>query len=188
MENQSEPDVLFCPDCKAEIPPMAVRCWRCKKPFPRGPKAAGAIVIVRDDDEKIDAPAKDPFASAWVLLILILAVVLASILAMAPGLGIALSILALPVFISIILLVRKKQSSGQPISQPKKIGYCLVWMGIAGLMLLVIGVSIFAAFFAICASWSNNSDPTAFLIIIGIVAFFFVIGLVVLFRQTIKRL
>jgi uncharacterized membrane protein YccC len=83
MENHPENERLRCPDCGAVVSPMAVRCWRCQRTFPRGPKAAGAIAA---PDATPEAPLPPTFVSligklllGFVIAVVILLIVAASI-------------------------------------------------------------------------------------------------------------
>jgi hypothetical protein len=129
MGNDSEKAMLFCPDCGADVPPTGVRCWRCHCPFPNGPKAAGATSFAKKQAEKKDQE-KFQFTQASLLLIATLAVIVAGIYLLAPGLGIFATIISLPALVRTIMISRERGTIEHPLSFGEKLGHFLGWLGL----------------------------------------------------------
>jgi hypothetical protein len=126
------------------------------------------------------------FGIASLLLITTLTAIILSIFKMAPGVGIVLSILALPALLRTIILAMQKRSRGKPMSASGKILFFFVWMGLAGVFLAVIGASAVAMFLTICFSAGSKADPTPFLAAIGIGALLLLGLLIWAFRRIVK--
>jgi hypothetical protein len=171
-----------CSECGAEVPPAAAVCWVCRRQL-----TICDLSAAQNAAAKRQTPAAMPSAVVSLLLIVTLAVILLSVFAIQPGVGIVLAVLVLPAFIRTVVLAMQKRARGKLMSVQGKIGFFLVWMGLACIIILVIGASLFAALFVICASQLNPNDTTQVLYLIGIAATIVVVLLLVLFRWIVKR-
>jgi hypothetical protein len=80
------------------------------------------------------------------LLITTLAAVVMSVSVMAPGIGIALAVVATPALVRTYMLTRHRRDSDKPVAAGEKIVLFMMCLGIATLIALAAG----AAFFVTC--------------------------------------
>jgi hypothetical protein len=165
-----------CPSCGATLAPEADHCWVCRWELQRGrtegeassgpvpppadvpcaphaPREGPSVQPHAEREEYIrDAPtpaeqaAPFQFGLSSLLLIMTLASVLFSVMAMAPGVGIVLAILAIPPLVRTWRVANHRQTQGHPLSARDRIGIFLAALGIA----VGIGVAAGVAFFATC--------------------------------------
>lgn len=152
-------DSLFvCPRCRCQLRETATQCPKC-----------GTALRIQDGKPVIHWPESElpykpeqasPFqppqgkavpgdTASTVLLIVILVSVFLSLFIAAPGLGITLSILALPALVRTMMVVEKNRQLGRPVSTLSSIGLML---GSIGVTFIVICVTVFAAALTFCLS------------------------------------
>jgi hypothetical protein len=165
-------DVPRCPDCGVEVPSAATVCWFCNRTLLSDAIAAAPRTDLNALPDSPTQPDLTPLA-----LIATLALVLLGAAAVHPGLGIGLAVLALPAIIRTVILAIQRRKKNKPLSPAGQIGFFLICLSLAALVVAAIGVAAAAAFLAICASAMGHNDPTPALIAIG-VAVVFVVGLV----------
>ena len=190
MESQPQKrDALYCPDCGAEIPSSAVRCWRCRHPFPNGPKAECTVAKMGGGENHIEDGLKLQFSLASLMLIVTLTAILFSIYEIKPGLGIVLFILAGPALLRTVVLALQKGSRNTPMTTAGKIGFFLLWMGLAGIAAAVAGTIFYVAFISavIASCFAGGTGNSAGLLTLGgVIAASAAISLFVLFWRVTK--
>jgi hypothetical protein len=181
-------EIYSCPDCRADVPASAVLCWRCRRVFPKGPRAEGAIVVAEGVNESLENRTKFQFTLASILLILTFAAVLMSIIVTVPGLGILLAILSVPALARTAYVSMYRGSRGRPLTIGEKAGIFIAWISLGLVVLVATGVAFFVSCLAIFASGSSAGyGPGPAAVIIGvIVALLTAIFLLVYFWRKIK--
>lgn len=185
-----------CPHCGAVRKPDRAICWLCCAALPR-PGTGGAVfedVAAAWQPPRLEPPA-GPFQYGLSSLFLIttLGAILCSIFVMAPGLGIAVAILATPALIWTIVAAERRGRHGEPMSAGRKTAtFVLVLLSIFGGIVLVIGAFLMAMF-ATCmmADGSHLAGPDAALglslVLGGIAALFVGIGYIWVIRHRMRR-
>lgn len=129
-------DGASCPHCGARrITLGAVPCWMCGEMLPahEGPLPRGT---------RLESGPDAGLISVAVLTIL----VVLGLTAEAPGLGIALAILATPALVRVVAKSHETKESGQPLTGAEKIGLFFSSLG----TVILVGIAAFVAFFATC--------------------------------------
>ena len=121
------PPRRICPECRAVCQPRAAHCWLCGGELGRGAEVAGSSVPSgavfawdRQPPGKMDRRPSFQFGLSTLLLMVTFAAIVFSTFKMAPGLGIALVVLAGPALIRVSLRSMAAQASGQPLSASDK--------------------------------------------------------------------
>ena len=111
---------------------------------------SGAIQVQPDKRADInEASVGYQFSVSTMLLVTTLVAVCVALFAAAPGLGILLSIIAVPPFIRTLMLVRRRKVKGQEVSPAAKVG---LYLGSLGVTLVITYVTLFASILTFCLS------------------------------------
>lgn len=129
-------DHLHCKSCGAQQTRKVDCCWLCGREMA---EAYGHRPYVE----------KFSFSLSTLLLITTLASIAFGLLAVAPGLGVFVCIIILPVFVRTLLVLRKREAKGMDVSPRTKT--ILFWGSFFSASLIAILVSI-TAFGAFCVS------------------------------------
>jgi hypothetical protein len=184
---------LICPDCGAKVSVNAPRCWMCGRPLSWATPAEVRIRLATQahadtsstvrtfaghqagDDYHRRAPFQ--FGLASIMLIITLAAVVLGVYKMAPGIGIALAIVAITALIPTCIISRRKGAQDEPLSSAEQISYFVAWLGLALIVLIAAGFAFFVTCFVgaittIPSALNPNvgSDFTAVLVFSSIVA------------------
>jgi hypothetical protein len=164
----SQPDrSVVCSHCGAVLGPESTQCWLCFAPAVRAGEwaeaAPEASVALADDSQPAEtaesprspdaaAPTADQdrapfqFGLSSLMLVTTLTAVLLGVAAMAPGLGIALAVLAAPALVRTANVAVRRRRRGEPLSARAKMW---VFGGTLGL-LAIVGTAAAAAFVVTC--------------------------------------
>ncbi len=133
-----------CIKCGAQHPREMKTCWLC-----------GALTTL--DSHKLQAanpvrpaPERFSFSLSTLLLLMTLAAVCFGLLAEAPGLGVPLCVLLVPVLIRTAMVVRRREAAGVPVSRAEKIGLMATSLGVATVVAVVVAVAAFCSFCGVC--------------------------------------
>lgn len=150
--------LYHCPRCQNPIRKKSDRCSKCglRVKWIPGPKKTGtrSKELETVTPKLVKAPIVDDinpssFGIASMLLTMTLIAVGLAIFIAAPGLGIAMAILAFPAFIRTLLVVRKRKMLGRPVSTEAKVG---LYLGSFSVTLVVTLVTVFASALTFCFS------------------------------------
>lgn len=145
-----------CPNCGAKQPRPLDQCWLCGVAFDE----VGATGVVAHEQ-----PAS--YSLSTLLLIMTLACICFALMAAAPGLGVFVGILLVPVFIRTSMVLKKREAEGIPTSRIEKWSLALGSFAAATVMATVVLSTSFAAFCFSCLvglSASGNGDGGAILL------------------------
>lgn len=103
------------------------------------------------------------FSLSTLLLLMTLAAICFGLLAAAPGLGVPMCVLLVPVLIRTVMVVRRREASGLPVSRAKKIGLMATSFGVATVVAVVVAVAAFCSFCGVCLLGIGGSNEEAML-------------------------
>lgn len=133
-----------CIKCGAQQPRETKTCWLC-----------GALTTL--DSHKPQAtnpvrPASDrfSFSLSTLLLLMALAAVCFGLLAEAPGLGVPMCVLLVPVLVRTAKVVRRREAAGLSVSRAEKISLMATSFGVATVVAVVVAVAAFCSFCGVC--------------------------------------
>ncbi len=147
MKSQSTELTFVCPDCGANVPALADRCWMCNRPM--------QVLAQHDDrmcevEQQRDSPTADAGCLTFQLSSLMLTIALISVLLgvtrLAPGLGIGLFVLAVPAYVRTISLASRQRAKGKSLDAMEKTSVFLV----STTIVMAVIVSGAIAFVAVC--------------------------------------
>ncbi len=141
-------DPLICPDCGAGVATKDSRCWICKRPF--ASDVPGTAELAGGASEQ---RATFQFGISSIMLIITLAAVILGVWQMAPGIGIALAVVAIPALIPTCIISMKKGARGRPLTPSEKFG---VFAALAGVVMIVI-IASGIAFFVTCLAAASSA-------------------------------
>ena len=158
-----------CPWCQTEVKSAAGYCGKCGAYLEIDP--SGAIQVQSDKLENTnEASVGYQFSVSTMLLVTTLVAVCVALFAAAPGLGILLSIIAVPPFIRTLMLVRRRKVKGQEVSTAAKVG---LYLGSLGVTLVITYVTLIASLLTFClscmgvfAAGGGNNETGAFAVAI----------------------
>lgn len=147
IEHKAGGNGPLCPECDAPVIPDRSDCWLC------GAKLANqGHVPTAVPPRAIAPPSSEPisFGLSTLMLIVTLAAVCFGLLVQAPGLAIPMCVLLIPVFVRTVMVVRRREASGLPVSPMQKVGMFLGSFGVASLLAVVVCVAAFCSFCGVC--------------------------------------
>jgi hypothetical protein len=140
----------ICPKCGAKQPRPLDECWLCGLAFDE----AGSTGVVAHEQ-----PAS--YSLSTLLLIMTLACICFALVAAAPGLGVFVGILLVPVFIRTSMVLKKREAQGIATSRVEKWSLALGSFAVATVMAILVLSTSFAAFCFSCLvglSAGNGGD------------------------------
>jgi hypothetical protein len=193
---------VVCPECSAVCWIGSPKCWLCGHPI--GPdavirKGAGLsetplMATVVDDRSGAAGSSADyqervrfQFGISSLLLLMTLTSVLFGLFSMAPGLGIAAMVLAVPALVPTCIAAMRKGSRGRPMTALQRTAVFLVWMG----LMMAVAVAAGIAFFITClagVATSGNLDRgfQTGMVLGGIAALVVAVLMFILFMRVVK--
>ena len=162
MSEASSEVPIVCSKCGASQPRQLDRCWLCGVAFDGAP-VTGVVAH--------EQPAS--YSLSTLLLIMTLACICFALLAVAPGLGVFVGILLVPVFIRTSLVLKKREAKGIATSRAEKWSLALGSFAVATVMAILVLSTSFAAFcFSCLAGYSaagngNDSGPIIIACLVG---------------------
>lgn len=144
MSPQSERLGQGCPKCGAQQPRKLAECWLCGTELTEESFAAGTADPVRI------APERFSFSLSTLLLLVTLASVCFGLLVVAPGLGVPMCVLLVPVLVRTAMVVRRREAVGRPVSRAEKISLVVSSLGVASVLAVVVSAAAFAGFCGVC--------------------------------------
>jgi hypothetical protein len=175
----------FCPDCWAEVPATARRCWRCDSTFPRG-AAEQALKLDKEKVADADRHTKFQFTLASMMLLTVLTAVLSSIFVMLPGLGVALAILSVPALARTAYVSMYRGPRGRELTFREKATVFMAWIGLGVLALAAAGVAFFVSCLGVVLSNNLQNEELAYTVG-GVVAFITALVVMVFFWRRFMR-
>lgn len=133
-----------CPQCGAQQPGETNACWLC------GAEIAAAGIASASSDPVQTAPERFSFSLSTLLLLMTLASVCFGLLAVAPGLGVPMCVLLVPVLVRTAKVVRRREAAGLPVSHAERVSLMLSSFGVATVLAVVVSASAFAGFCGVC--------------------------------------
>jgi hypothetical protein len=147
MANGSAQDERqYCLECGAEMPPWADRCWCCRRKFGEEEPVLCECVVVEEPSQ-----VQFRFGLASLILAMTLVAVLVGVCTVWPGIGVFVCLFSAPAFLHAVTLARYKRSRGETMSISRKIGFFLVWVGLAATFAVAVAVSSITALLAMCS-------------------------------------
>jgi hypothetical protein len=150
-----------CPNCGAKQPRQLDQCWLCGEAFD---EAATGVVAHEQPTS---------YSLSTLLLIMTLACICFALIAAAPGLGVFVGILLVPVFIRTSMVLKKREAEGIVTSWLEKWSLALGSFAAATVMATVVLSTSFAAFcFSCLAGYSaagngNDGGPILLACLVG---------------------
>ncbi len=145
MSSAPEPPIEdACPKCGAQQPRKTDVCWLC------GAKITADAVGTQPIDPTLAAPQQFSFSLSTLLLLMTLASVCFGLLAVAPGLGIPMCVLLVPVLVRTAMVVRRREAAGLVVSHVEKIGLMASSFSVAIVLAAVVSAAAFAGFCGVC--------------------------------------
>ena len=144
-------------------------CWLC------GEKMSTLDGSVPPSIDSVrTAPERFSFSLSTLLLLMTLAAVCFGLLAEAPGLGVPMCVLLVPVLIRTAKVVRRREAAGLPVSRTEKISLAATSFGVATVVAAVVAVAAFCSFCGVCllaaSADSSYGGPGMFLWGLGVCA------------------
>jgi hypothetical protein len=136
MDAQPSSNPLICPECGAKAAINASKCWICKRPL-----ASDVPVTAELAGGAAEHRATFQFGISSIMLIITLAAVILGVWQMAPGIGIALAIVAIMALIPTCIISMQKGARGRPMTPSEKISLFMVWLGLAAVVLIAAGIA-----------------------------------------------
>ena len=122
---------MACPHCQAQQPSEKDRGWLC-----------GAEFLAGVDQSPIVEPKSHPdrfsFSLSTLFLLMTLASVCFGLLAVAPGLGIPVCVLLVPVLVRTTMVVRRREAAGAAVSRAEKVSLMASSFGVATVLAVVV--------------------------------------------------
>ena len=179
MDSPRSHDQRVCPKCGSDVPEHAAECWLCHaaiEPSRTAEDPPQATVAELADTAAATTPStgnRPPavserrpvfqFGLASLLLFTTLVAVLLSAFTTFPGLGIALTILAVPALARTCFVAIRTRDRGQPMPVMTKIHVFLVTLGVATLIAVAVGATFYgtcwAGFFGGVAANNALGNP-----------------------------
>ncbi len=167
--------VARCPSCNARQVPGDLQCWLC------GAKASvAALAGSRPDTSSPSLPdvaqTAGRFSLATLMLFMTLAAIVCGVIGIAPGLGIFLAIVLIPILAHTFILSSREESRGHALRPGQMIQLFLMSVAVVcmtGLAAsIAFGVTCFAGFWAGAAAGSavgaTGYDPLGWGFVVGI--------------------
>jgi hypothetical protein len=139
-----------CPECGAAIAATDAACWLCHRPLVVSAEVVGDAVppiVVRTPPRKAGSQPFQ-FSIETLLLVTTLVAVCLGVSLTAPGLGIPLSIIAVPALVRTLIAGHYERSAGGKLSLGEKV---LTFLASTGIMVAVAAAGG-AAFFGTCTA------------------------------------
>ncbi len=158
----TESTKLVCPQCWGELTEGQIKCWLCGQDLTT---ELGAPVVTTES--AASAPDKFSFSLGTTMLLLTLASVIFGIVAISPGLGFWVCILAVPVLVRTIRNVRESEARGQKVSPAQKVGLFASSFAAAMVIAVLVCAAAFATFCGVClllVSTDSRHGGTEYLI------------------------
>lgn len=133
-----------CGKCGAQQPRTEKTCWLCGEEITTDDNRPQTIDPVQT------APQRFSFSLSTLLLLMTLAAVCFGLLAEAPGLGVPMCVLLVPVLIRTVMVVRRREAAGVTVSRAEKIGLMATSFGVATVVAVVVAVAAFCSFCGVC--------------------------------------
>ena len=133
-------DIILCPVCEAQCDPGVTVCWLCRQPMLE--PAATPRPVARDK------ASVSSFSLTSLMLVMTLVAVCLGLFVVAPGLGVLLSIAAVPALARTAVLIKRGARSGQATTASDKMWLFAASMG----GVIVAGVAASVAFFGACVA------------------------------------
>jgi len=133
-----------CIKCGAQQSREMRTCWLCGALTTLNSHKPRAVNPVRP------APDRFSFSLSTLLLLMTLAAVCFGLLAEAPGLGVPLCVLLVPVLVRTAKVVRRREAAGVTVSRAEKIGLMATSLGVATVVAVVVAVAAFCSFCGVC--------------------------------------
>jgi hypothetical protein len=167
MNEGSTSDVSACPDCGASVAREAGQCWLCRRQlgdFQERDAAAKQVVMHQQPRAGLS------FRLNSLMLTVTLIAVCLGVLRLAPGIGIAFSILVTPAFVRAVFAARMQRVAGQPMNTLEKTLAFIASLGIV----VTIATAACCTFYLTC--WIpvlpglaiNNLDAVGIGLVVGI--------------------
>lgn len=133
-----------CRECGAAYPLTGQKCWLCGADLPE----RAALTTAPTSENPFAASAHRTFSLSSLFLVMTLAAVCLGVFAAAPGVGVALAIVATPALVRTMVVSSRGKARGSRLSPTEK-----VWTFAASACLLVVVIAAAGiAFFYACAT------------------------------------
>ena len=202
MSTASSVAEVVCPECSAVCWAGSAKCWLCGHAI--GPDAVAPRRVGLSETPLMATAVDEPAGSAGsraeyqervrfqfgissLLLLMTLTAVLFGLFSMAPGLGIAAMIVAVPALVPTSIIAMRKGSRGRPMTALQRIGVFAAWVGLAMVVLVAAGIAFFiTCLVGFAASGANLQNPGPGLILGGIAALVVAVLMFILFMRVVK--
>jgi hypothetical protein len=145
MPPDSSPKVSRCATCRAVVLAGDQQCWLCRGPLSgraEGTVAVGSpTAIAHSEDSRVTS-----FSLSTLMLFVTLISVVCGLISIAPGVGIALALILLPVLAQTAILTHREEELGHALRPGDKI---MLFFGSLGLV-AIAGVAAAIAFGITC--------------------------------------
>jgi hypothetical protein len=165
MANTPSLTQRVCPVCGAGVTSEQTTCWLCGA-------ALGAAAPLAVDAPPPPAalfeehrPGSISYSLGTMMLITTMVAVCCGLVVVAPGLGIGVCIVLVPVLVRTSMVVKQREAAGRPVSMGEKIGLAVVSFIVTNVILVVVLVAAVGTFCAVClGAGSEAAIPFALLI------------------------
>lgn len=187
---------VVCPECSAVCWIGSPKCWLCGHPI--GPDAVvrrGAglsetplmATVVDDPSADYQERVRFQFGISSLLLLMTLTSVLFGLFSMAPGLGIAAMVLAVPALVPTCIAAMRKGSRGRPMTALQRTAVFLVWMGLMMVVAFAAGIAFFiTCLVGVAASGNLDRGFQTGMVLGGIAALVVAVLMFILFMRVVK--
>ncbi len=151
MPPDSSSKVSRCATCHAALLPGAERCWLCGAPMASGIDAAAATDPANGSSRSKVGPVAS-FSLATLMMFVTLVAVVCGVFSIAPGVGVAMALVLLPVLAHTAISARGAEALGHSLSPGERIALffgSLALVVVAGVAAsIAFGITCFGGFFA----------------------------------------
>jgi hypothetical protein len=159
MPADSSSKVSRCATCRATQLPGAERCWLCGEPVSGSAEGTATGVSPTAVQQPASVPAAS-FSLSTLMLFVTLVSVVCGVISIAPGVGIALGLILLPVLAQTAILAHREEELGHALRPGDKI---MLFFGSLGLV-AIAGIAAAIAFGVTCfvGGWGGVAAFSAF--------------------------
>jgi hypothetical protein len=187
MESQNN-TTRICPHCGAELASDHADCWLCHNNLPAPSEG--------DRPPPVPARHAEPAGSGLssLLLFLLLVVILGGTIAAIPGLGIVMTIIAIPALIRTAIVTMQRRRHGEFVSAGDQAGHFMLTVSIVFASCIAIAITFAIAFLGSCLVTGDRFENLGIWVMAGSLAavatavaiIFFLVSLARKRRQTLR--
>lgn len=154
--------------CCAGLVSYQTTCWLCGTPVvpPASSLETSAPSVERSQAAAPRPDAGVSYSLSTLMLITTLVAVCCGLFVAAPGLGVGVCILLVPVLVRTAMVVSRREEAGLPVSAGEKIGLVIGSFVVTTVVLTVVAVAAVGTFCAVCLT-ARTEAAIPFALLIG---------------------